>query len=98
MVGHGEDPDFGRTFLPAPIEQGPFYAMRNHGITLVTFIGVDIDADCAVRDEDGGRSRASTPSARSSAPAPPPASFCSGMLVTPALTFGRLLGTRLAAG
>ncbi len=92
----GEDPEFGRTYLPAPIAQGPFYAVRNHAITLVTFQGLDIDAEFAVRDESGvvipglfaigevigaGATCGNT--------------FCSGMLMTPALTFGRLLGLRL---
>ena len=47
------DEDFGRTHLPAPIAQGPFYAVRNHAITLVTFQGLDIDDTFAVRDTSG---------------------------------------------
>ena len=69
------DPDFGRTFLPAPIEKPPFYAMRNHGVTLITFVGVDVDAELRVRREDGSVDRrACTRSARSSAPPRRPAS------------------------
>ena len=41
FVSAGADPELGRRFLPAPIERPPFYAMRNHGITLITFAGVD---------------------------------------------------------
>ena len=97
-VAAGADPDFGRTHLPLPLERGPFYAIRNHGISLVTFAGLDIDSDLRVRRTDG------TPipglyaiGEVIGAAATCGQSFCSGMLVTPAITFGRLLGRRLAA-
>lgn len=95
-VEAGHDEEHGRTFLPAPIATAPFYAVRNHAITLVTFQGVDIDASFAVRDEGG----APVPGLYAvgeviGAGATCGNSFCSGMLVTPALTFGRLLGERL---
>ncbi|SEF68556.1 fumarate reductase flavoprotein subunit [Thermomonospora echinospora] len=97
-VAAGSDPDFGRTHLPLPLEQGPFYAIRNHGISLVTFAGLDIDSDFRVRRTDG----TSVPHLYAigeviGAAATCGQSFCSGMLVTPAITFGRLLGRRLAA-
>jgi hypothetical protein len=95
-VAEGKDPDFGRTHLPAPIAQAPFYAIRNHAITLVTFQGLDIDDRFAVRREAGDP----IPGLYAvgeviGAGATCGNSFCSGMLVTPALTFGRLLGARL---
>lgn len=98
-VSAGVDVDFGRTHLPAPIDQPPFYAIRNHAITLVTFQGLDIDGDCAVRDEAGevvpglfavGEVIGAAATCGNS--------FCGGMLLTPALTLGRLLGVRLAGG
>ena len=96
-VAAGADPDFGRRHLPAPIATGPFYAIRNHAITLVTFQGLDIDASCAVRSDSG----ATIPGLYAvgeviGAGATCGNSFCSGMLLTPALTLGRLLGQRLA--
>lgn len=96
-VESGVDEDFGRTHLPAPIAQGPFYAVRNHAITLVTFQGLDIDDTFAVRDTSGK----AIPGLYAAgevigAGATCGNSFCSGMLVTPALTFGRLLGISLA--
>lgn len=98
-VEAGVDPDFGRTYLPAPIAQPPFYAVRNHAITLVTFTGLDIDDQFMVRSEAGEP----IPGLYAigeviGAGATCGNSFCSGMLTTPAMTFGRLLGTRLAAG
>jgi len=91
------DPEFGRRHLPAPIATAPFYAIRNHAITLVTFQGLDIDASCAVRSESGSV----IPGLYAvgeviGAGATCGNSFCSGMLLTPALTLGRLLGARLA--
>ena len=60
-------------------------------------MGLDIDGTFAVRDEAGAR----IPGLYAvgeviGAGATCGNSFCSGMLVTPALTFGRLLGERLA--
>ncbi|WP_300678143.1 FAD-dependent oxidoreductase [Nocardioides sp.] len=96
-VDAGADPEFGRTHLPSRIEHGPFYAIRNHAITLVTFQGLDIDAGCAVVAESGE----TIPGLFAvgeviGAGATCGNSFCSGMMLTPALTLGRLLGTHLA--
>lgn len=64
---------------------------------MVTFDGLDIDDSFAVRDEAG----TSIPGLFAigeviGAGATCGNSFCSGMLLTPALVFGRLLGERLA--
>jgi hypothetical protein len=97
MVGAGEDADFGREFLPGPIAKAPFYAMRNHGIALISFAGLDCDSEFRIRREDGevfsnlygiGEVIGSRPVHGFS--------YLSGMTVTPAIVFGRLLGTRLA--
>ena len=97
-VAAGRDPELGREHLPAPIAQGPFYAVRNHAITLVTFQGLDIDEEFAVRDEQGAPIGGLYAVGEViGAGATCGNSFCSGMLTTPALTFGRLLGTRLAS-
>ena len=97
-VDKGEDPDFGRTFLPARIEKGPFYAMRNHGVSLLTFIGIDVDGQMRVRREDGSiiEGLYAVGEAIGGA-ATTGQSFCSGMMITPGAVHGRLLGRRLAA-
>ena len=83
----------GRTHLPARIERPPFYALQNHGVTLITFCGVEVDTSLRVRRPDGtvvpGLYAAGEVlgTAATSGHA-----FCGGMLLTPALTFGRLLG------
>lgn len=92
------DVEFGRTHLPLPIATPPFYAIRNHGIALVTFAGLDIDDRFRVRDESGVPiPRLYAVGEVIGAAATCGQSFCSGMLVTPAITFGRLLGELLAA-
>ena len=97
-VDSGVDHEFGRTTFPARIERPPFYAMRNHGITLITFAGVDVDSDLRVRRADGsviaglyalGELLGSAAYMGNS--------FCSGMLVGPCISFGRFLGARLAS-
>jgi len=94
----GRDPDLGRKFLPAPIARPPFYAMKNHGITLITFAGVDVDSELRVRREDGSIIPGLYAAGEIlGAAATMGNSFCGGMLVTPCIVFGRLLGKRLAA-
>jgi fumarate reductase flavoprotein subunit len=97
LVDGRPDP-FGRGHRPASIAEPPFYALRNHGTTVITFAGVDIDASFAVRDPDG----APIPGLYAvgeviGAGATMGNAFCGGMTLTPALAFGRDLGQRLAA-
>ena len=96
-VAAGVDPEFGRQHLPAPIAVPPFYALHNQGIAVVTFDGLDIDDTFAVRDEDGNRIEGLFAVGEViGAGATCGNSFCSGMLLTPALVFGKLLGERLS--
>ncbi|MFC5751294.1 FAD-dependent oxidoreductase [Actinomadura rugatobispora] len=93
------DAEFGRTHLPAPIAEPPFFAIRNHAIALVTFSGLDVDEHLRVRRTDGTPMDGVHAAGEViGAAATCGNSFCGGMLITPALTFGRLLGRRLAAG
>jgi fumarate reductase flavoprotein subunit len=99
FVADGVDADFGRTHLPAPIVEGPFYALENHPVTLITFAGLDVDDDLRVRREDG----TPIPGLRAVGEVIGSAvvngnSFCSGMCLTPALSLGRRLGLQIPAG
>ena len=87
----------GRKFLPAPIAVPPFVAIRNHGVTLITFCGVDVDRDLRVR-ASGGQVIDGLYAVGEviGAGATSGNAFCGGMLVTPALSFGRWLGARVA--
>lgn len=97
FVRDGSDPDFGRKFLPAPIAKAPFYAMRNHGISLITFAGIDVDQELRVRREDGSLIDGLYAAGEIlGAGATCGNSFCGGMVLGPAMIFGKLLGERLA--
>ena len=94
-VAAGAD-SLGRKHLPVAIERAPFYAVRNHGTTLKSPAGVVVDEHLRVVGPAGPVENlyaagevlgGSTLSGRS---------FVSGMSVTPALSFGRLLGRRIA--
>jgi len=97
FVARGADADFGRTHLPAPIARAPFYAIENHPVTLITFTGLDVDAALRVRRPDGtviGGLYAVGEVIGSAAVNGN--AFCSGMCLTPALAFGRILGRALS--
>jgi len=97
-VDAGTGDEMGREFLPARIEKPPFYAMRNHGVTLVTFVGLDVDGQMHVRRADGSIIPGLYASGEViGAAATTGQSFCSGMLITPSVVHGRLLARRLAA-
>jgi succinate dehydrogenase/fumarate reductase flavoprotein subunit len=96
-VGTGRDDDFGRTFLPAPIAQPPFYAMENHGIALLTYAGIDVDTELRVRRTDGSTfSNLYAIGEAIGGAATHGHAILSGMTCTPAIVFGRLVAQRLA--
>jgi fumarate reductase flavoprotein subunit len=91
----GRDPLFGRTFMPKPIIDPPFYALRLQGYLLTTFAGLGINSELQVVRKDG------TPISGLYAAGELLGtgqlmgnSYCGGMTVTPSLTFGRLLGQK----
>lgn len=94
----GEPDPFGRRHRPAPIDQPPFFALENHGITLISFAGVDVDADLAVRRADGSVVGGLFAVGEVlGAGATCGNSFCGGMMITPAIALGRWLGARLGS-
>ncbi len=89
----------GRVHMPRPISAGPFYAIRMQGCGITTAAGLAVDTQLRVLNGAGqpipnlyaaGEALGSGQTMGASA--------CGGMMVTPALTFGRLLGERLAVG
>jgi fumarate reductase flavoprotein subunit len=86
----------GRKHMPRPIATAPFYAVRMQGYYLLNTVGVGVDTSLRVLDRDD------KPIANLYAAgemlgmaAFQGQSYCGGMSVTPALTFGRLLGQKL---
>lgn len=87
----------GRRLLMAPIDRRPYYAIRNHGTSLLTFGGIAVDIDLRVQRADGSTIDGLFAAGEVIGAATLMGnSFCGGMSVTPALTFGRLIGQRLA--
>jgi len=95
QAGESKD-ELGRTHMPLPIAEGPYYAIRLNSWLLTGFAGLAVDKDLHVIREDG----TPIPNLYAAGEVLGSAAFmgqsyCGGMLVTPALTFGRLLGQKL---
>jgi fumarate reductase flavoprotein subunit len=92
----GRDPDFQRKHMPLPIAKPPFYSIRQNGMSITSTVGIGVDDKLRVTKKDGsvipglyaaGDILGSGQLMGKSA--------VGGMMVTPALTFGRLLGQSL---
>jgi fumarate reductase flavoprotein subunit len=93
----GVDDDFGRTHMPAPIRTGPFYAVRCQGNDITSPAGLAVDDRLRVIREDGrpigGLFAAGEVLGAGNTMGK---ATVNGMMVTPALTFGRLVGSQFA--
>jgi fumarate reductase flavoprotein subunit len=92
----GRPDAFGREHRPLPIAQAPLVAVRATGWTVVSFAGIAVDGDLRVIRRDG----APIPNLYAAgevlgAGATSGNAYTNGTLLTPAMTFGRLLGQRL---
>jgi len=95
-VETGDDP-FDRSFLPDPIGTPPFYAVLTHDTTLTTHGGLTVNDSLQVLDTDGEPIPGLYAAGEAlGAGATSGRDFASGMLLTPALSFGRVLGRQLA--
>ena len=75
------------------------FSAAGHGVTLVTFIGLDVDGQARVRRTDGSTIDGLYAAGEViGATATTGKSFCSGMLITPSVVHARLCAARLAAG
>ena len=95
ILGGAPDP-FGRLHRPLPLVEPPFFAVRHVGWSIVGFAGLTIDAALRVTDGHGD----AIPNLYAAGEvlglgATSGNAFAGGMSVTPAMTFGRLLGTEL---
>lgn len=93
----GELPDvLGRTHLPLPIEHGPFWAIQNHGSIVKSFAGVCVDSSLRVITEAGPLENLYAVGEALGGATMSNETFVGGMSLTPALSFGREIGQRLA--
>ncbi|NRB52071.1 MAG: FAD-dependent oxidoreductase [Saprospiraceae bacterium] len=91
------DVDFGRAYLENPVLEPPFYALEVQASVLVTFGGMKVNDRLQLLDRQGEP----MPGLYAAGEllglgATSGKAFCSGMAITPALSFGRLLGRNLA--
>ena len=98
MVDNGEDPDLGRTYLKHKIANGPFYAVKVFASLLVTFGGLTVNEQLQLLDKEGqvmpGLYAAGEVLGLGATSG---SAFCSGMAITPAISFGRILGRQLTS-
>ncbi len=94
----GQDPDFGREHMPLPVSKPPFYAIRMQGYQLLSFAGLNVSPDLEVLNGNGE----AIPNLYAAgevlgAGATSGFGIVNGMLLTPALVFGRMIGERVLA-
>jgi flavocytochrome c len=87
---------FGRTLLTHPLQHPPYYALKIHAYSLISFGGLQVNEQLQVMHQSGKPFAnlyaageilgAGTTSGNA---------FCGGMLLTPALSFGKWLGETL---
>lgn len=87
---------FGRKHLPTTLHKAPFYAIRHQGTSITSTAGIAVNGKLQVlRHDDSAVPNLYAAGEILGAGATQGQAFCGGMMVTPALTFGRLLGERL---
>ncbi len=96
MVQTKMDSEFGRTYLEDAISEAPFYALKVHASVLVTFGGIKVNKELQILDTKGNVMKGLYAAGEFlGLGATSGSSFCSGMAITPALSFGRILGSNL---
>jgi fumarate reductase flavoprotein subunit len=96
-LSSGAPDPFGRQHRPLALERGPFYAVEHVGWSIVGFAGLGVDDSLRVTDTAGAPIEGLFAAGEilgmgtTSGDA-----FVGGMSVTPAMTFGRLLGQQFA--
>ena len=94
----GQDPDFGREHMPLPVGKPPYYAIRMQGTQLLSFAGLNVNTNLEVLNGNGDP----IPNLYAAgevlgAGALTGFGITNGMLLTPALVFGRMIGERVFA-
>lgn len=93
----GEDPEYGRTHMPRPVSKPPFYAIRLQAFSILTYGGLAVDESLRVAKRNG----ASVPNLFAAGEILGKGNlsgkaYVGGMSLTPALTFGRMIGQKIS--
>jgi len=88
----------GRSFMPSPLAKPPFYAIRMQGYSVTSTVGLAVDRQLRVLRANGQ----AIPNLYAAGELLGTGqlmgkSFCGGMMVTPALAFGKMIGERVQA-
>lgn len=87
---------YGRKHLPTKLQKPPFYAIRHQGTSITSTAGIAVNEKLqVVRSDASAIPNLYAAGEILGAGATQGQAFCGGMMVTPALTFGRLLGERI---
>jgi succinate dehydrogenase/fumarate reductase flavoprotein subunit len=87
---------FGRSVLSAPFLQPPYYALLVYAYSLISFGGIKVNENLQVVCEDGSIIKNLFAAGEIlGAGATSGNAFCGGMLLTPAVSFGKWLGDTL---
>jgi len=86
---------FQRQDMPRPIDQAPFYAVKHHGIAVMTFGGLETDDNFAVLGAGGVPIKNLFAVGEILGGGVLGNAFLGGMMISSAISFGRLLGQRI---
>jgi len=95
-VSIGKDEDFNRVYLKNEIREAPFYAIEVHATVTATFGGIKVNEQLQILDTSGKPLNGLYAAGELlGLGATTGQTYCSGMAITPALSFGRILGSNL---
>ncbi len=95
-VAQQRDEAFGRSYLAHAVQQPPYYALLVYAYSLISFGGLTVNEELQVLRQDGMAIRNLYAAGEIlGAAATSGHAFCGGMLLTPAIAFGKCLGERL---
>jgi succinate dehydrogenase/fumarate reductase flavoprotein subunit len=96
FVDAGVDEDFARTVLQYKLQQPPYYALLVYAYSLISFGGIKVNDNLQIVCEDGSVIENTYAAGEIlGAAATSGNAFCGGMLLTPAISFGKWLGENL---
>jgi succinate dehydrogenase/fumarate reductase flavoprotein subunit len=96
-VDEKKDTQFDRTVLEHKVSSAPFYALLVYAYSLISFGGIKVNDQLQVLCNDGTTIKNCYAAGEIlGAAATSGNSFCGGMLLTPAISFGKWLGETLA--
>ncbi len=95
-LGEGTTDSFGKTHRPTKYGKGPFYALRITATQLKSFAGIAIDEQLRVIRADGSAVAGLYAAGEViGGGVTGGAAYTNGSMVTPALTFGRMIGQKM---